>query len=71
MLEAVEKVEIRILADNVTDGLSSNPPFVEGEMAFLGRRGLTGSARCLCCEVHGLSSLVTVHSDGKTHASAR
>ena len=68
MLEAVEKVEIRILADNVTDGLSSNPPFVEGEMAFLGRRGLTGSARCLCCAVHGLSCLVTVHRGGKTHA---
>ena len=67
MLEAVEKVEIRILADNVTDGLSSNPPFVEGEMAFLVRRGLTGSARCLCCAVHGLSCLVTVHRGGKTH----
>src|SRR6266571_6902370 len=67
MLEAADKVEIRILADNVTDGLSSNPPFVEGEMAFLGRRGLTGSARCLCCAVHGLSCLVTVHRAGKTH----
>jgi 7,8-dihydropterin-6-yl-methyl-4-(beta-D-ribofuranosyl)aminobenzene 5'-phosphate synthase len=68
LLEAVEKVEIRILADNVTDGLSSNPPFVESEMAFLGRRGLTGSARCLCCAVHGLSCLVTVHRGGKTHS---
>jgi len=67
VLAAVEKVEIRILADNVTDGLSSNPAFVEGEMAFLGRRGLTGSARCLCCAVHGLSCLVTVHRGGKTH----
>ena len=66
MLEAVDKVEIRILADNVTDGLSSNPPFVESEMAFLGRRGLTGSARCLCCAVHGLSCLVTVHQGGNT-----
>jgi len=34
VLEAVEKAEIRILADNVTDGLSSNPPFIESEMAF-------------------------------------
>jgi 7,8-dihydropterin-6-yl-methyl-4-(beta-D-ribofuranosyl)aminobenzene 5'-phosphate synthase len=68
MLEAADKVEIRILADNVTDGLSSNPPFVEGEWAFLGRRGLTGSARCLCCAVHGLSCLVTVHRAGKTRS---
>jgi 7,8-dihydropterin-6-yl-methyl-4-(beta-D-ribofuranosyl)aminobenzene 5'-phosphate synthase len=67
VLEAVDKVEIRILADNVTDGLSSNPPFVESEMAFIGRRGLTPSARCLCCAVHGLSCLVTVHRGGRTH----
>ncbi len=67
MLEAVEKVEIRILADNVTDGLSSNPPFVESEIAFLGRRGVAFSARCLCCAVHGLSCLVTVHRGGKTN----
>jgi 7,8-dihydropterin-6-yl-methyl-4-(beta-D-ribofuranosyl)aminobenzene 5'-phosphate synthase len=63
-LEPAEKVEIRILVDNATDGLSSNPPFVESEMAGLGRRGLTGSARCLCCAVHGLSCLVTVHRGG-------
>ena len=63
MFEAVEKVEICILADNVTDGLSSNPPFVEGEKAW---RGLALSARCLCCAVHGLSCLVTVHRVGAT-----
>jgi 7,8-dihydropterin-6-yl-methyl-4-(beta-D-ribofuranosyl)aminobenzene 5'-phosphate synthase len=61
VLEAVDKVEIRILADNVTDGLSSNPSFVESEMANLGRRNISFSARCLCCAVHGLSCLVTVH----------
>ena len=68
MLDVVDKVEIAVLADNVTDGLSSNPPFVEGEMSFLGRRGLTGSAKCLCCAVHGLSCLVTVHRGGKTRS---
>jgi 7,8-dihydropterin-6-yl-methyl-4-(beta-D-ribofuranosyl)aminobenzene 5'-phosphate synthase len=67
-LEAAEKVEVRILVDNLTDGLSSNPPFVEGEMASLGRRAITGSARCLCCAVHGLSCLVTVHRGGTSHA---
>jgi 7,8-dihydropterin-6-yl-methyl-4-(beta-D-ribofuranosyl)aminobenzene 5'-phosphate synthase len=67
VLEAVDTVEIRILADNVTDGLSSNPPFVESEMAFIRRRGLTPSARCLCCAVHGLSCLVTVHRGGKAN----
>jgi 7,8-dihydropterin-6-yl-methyl-4-(beta-D-ribofuranosyl)aminobenzene 5'-phosphate synthase len=64
----VDKVEIRILADNATDMLSSNPPNVESESAFLGRRGSFGSARCLCCAVHGLSCLVTVHREGKSRS---
>lgn len=68
VLEAVEKVEIRILVDNSTDMLSSNPAFVESEMAFIGRRGLTPSARCLCCAAHGLSCLVTVHRGGNSRS---
>ncbi|MDP1866779.1 MAG: MBL fold metallo-hydrolase [Bradyrhizobium sp.] len=68
VIEAVDKVEIRILVDNATDVLSSNPSFVESEAAFIGRRGMTNSARCLCCAVHGLSCLVTVHRGGKSHA---
>ena len=68
VIEAVDKVEIRILVDNATDMLSSNPPFVESESAFIGRRGIASSARCLCCAVHGLSCLVTVHRGGKSHA---
>jgi 7,8-dihydropterin-6-yl-methyl-4-(beta-D-ribofuranosyl)aminobenzene 5'-phosphate synthase len=68
VIEAVDKVEIRILVDNATDMLSSNPPFVESEAAFIGRRGITSSARCLCCAVHGLSCLVTVHRGGNSHA---
>ena len=67
VLEAVEKVEIRVLVDNATDILSSNPAFVESEMSFIGRRGLTPSARCLCCAAHGLSCLITVHRAGRSH----
>jgi 7,8-dihydropterin-6-yl-methyl-4-(beta-D-ribofuranosyl)aminobenzene 5'-phosphate synthase len=62
-----DKVEIRILVDNATDMLSSNPPFVESESGYLNRRGFkTSSAKCLCCAVHGLSCLITVHRGGKT-----
>lgn len=68
ILETADKVEIRILVDNATDTLSSNPPFVESESAFIVRRGFTSSARCLCCAVHGLSCLVTVHRGGKSRA---
>jgi 7,8-dihydropterin-6-yl-methyl-4-(beta-D-ribofuranosyl)aminobenzene 5'-phosphate synthase len=67
LLEAADKVEIRILVDNATDMLSSNPPFVESESAYLNRRGFkTNASRCLCCAVHGLSCLITVHRNGKT-----
>ncbi len=68
VLEAVEKLEIRVLVDNSTDTLSSNPAFVESESAYISRRGLTPSARCLCCAAHGLSCLVTVHRGGASRA---
>jgi len=48
------------LVDNVTDGLSTAPSFVESEMAYHWRRGMKRLAgRCLCCAAHGLSCLVT------------
>jgi 7,8-dihydropterin-6-yl-methyl-4-(beta-D-ribofuranosyl)aminobenzene 5'-phosphate synthase len=60
LLQPADKVEIRILVDNATDVLSSNPPFVESEGAALTRRGFKLNAyKCLCCAVHGLSCLVT------------
>jgi 7,8-dihydropterin-6-yl-methyl-4-(beta-D-ribofuranosyl)aminobenzene 5'-phosphate synthase len=65
----VDKVEIQILVDNATDGLSTTLPNVETEFSFATRRGLRASSgRCLCCAVHGLSCLITVHSGGVQHA---
>ena len=67
-LEAADRVEIRILVDNATDMLSSNPPFVESESGYLNRRGFkVNSARCLCCAAHGLSCLITAHRGDKSH----
>jgi 7,8-dihydropterin-6-yl-methyl-4-(beta-D-ribofuranosyl)aminobenzene 5'-phosphate synthase len=68
-LETVDSVQIDVLVDNVTDSLSSVPPFVETEFAGLTRRRqgnwvLSGS--CLCCAAHGLSCLVTVRKGGVT-----
>jgi 7,8-dihydropterin-6-yl-methyl-4-(beta-D-ribofuranosyl)aminobenzene 5'-phosphate synthase len=69
MLETADKVEIRILVDNATDMLSSNPPFVESESGYLNRRGFkVSSARCLCCAVHGLSCLITAQRGDKRHS---
>ncbi len=39
-LAPVDKVEIQVLVDNVTDGLSTTPANVENEFAFATRRGL-------------------------------
>ena len=62
MLTPVDRLEIQILVDNVTDSLSSAPSFVETEMAYHWRRGMaTLSGSCLCCAAHGLSCLITAH----------
>ena len=66
---AADTVEIQVLVDNATDGLSSNPPNVETEFAFATRRGMRASSgRCLCCAVHGLSCLITVRRGDVSHA---
>lgn len=68
-LIAADAVEVQIIVDNVTDGLSSVPSFVETEFTALGRRRrgewvLGGS--CLCCAAHGLSCLVKITAGGTT-----
>jgi 7,8-dihydropterin-6-yl-methyl-4-(beta-D-ribofuranosyl)aminobenzene 5'-phosphate synthase len=67
-LTPVDKVEIHVLVDNATDGLSTTPSHVESEIGGLGRRRLPFSARCLCCAAHGLSCLVTATRGTVTHA---
>jgi 7,8-dihydropterin-6-yl-methyl-4-(beta-D-ribofuranosyl)aminobenzene 5'-phosphate synthase len=68
-LAPVDKVEIQVLVDNVTDGISTTPANVETEFAFATRRGLRASSgRCLCCAVHGLSCLISVHGGGTQHS---
>jgi 7,8-dihydropterin-6-yl-methyl-4-(beta-D-ribofuranosyl)aminobenzene 5'-phosphate synthase len=68
-LEPVDKVEVQILVDNVTDNLSSVPAFVETEFAALSRRRRgkwVMAGRCLCCAAHGLSCLITTHRGSQT-----
>ena len=53
-LRPIDRLEIQVLVDNATDGLSSTPSNVESEFNFAARRGLrSSSGRCLCCAVHG------------------
>ncbi|MGH3427987.1 MAG: MBL fold metallo-hydrolase [Mycobacteriales bacterium] len=61
----VDGLEVRVVVDNATDGLSSAPEHVEGEFTQLSRRGLPVSGRSLCCAVHGLSLLLTARRGGR------
>jgi metal-dependent hydrolase (beta-lactamase superfamily II) len=68
MIQPVESLEITILVDNGTDSLSTNPGFVEAEMAGAWRRGMKWlSGRCLCCAAHGLSCLITTRTPSLQH----
>lgn len=59
-LAPVDKIEIQVLVDNATDGLSSIPAHAESEFAYLERHGMRElSGDSLCCACHGLSLLVT------------
>ena len=59
MLEA-DRLEVLVLVDNVSDGLSLNPPDVESELGRLWRTGRMRSlgGSCLCCAAHGLSCAI-------------
>lgn len=70
--QPVESLEITALGDNATDRLSTNPGFVETEMASAWRRGderLSGG--CICCAAHGLSCLITTASWAASTCLAR
>lgn len=61
-LQPVDRLDIQVLVDNVTDYLSSTPPFVTREWAVLKRQGLrVTSGGAICCANHGLSLVITAH----------
>ncbi len=56
----VDRIEIQVVIDNVTDSLSSAPKFVTNEWPNLFRAGLRRiDGACLCCANHGLALVVT------------
>lgn len=62
LLSPVDRLEIQVLVDNVTDSLSSVPPFITREWAILQRRGMRLVAGgSLCCANHGFSLVITAH----------
>lgn len=64
-LKPVERLEVLVLVDNVTDQLSTNPDGVQSEFVALMKAGLTTVAgETICSAHHGLSLLVTAHAGG-------
>src|SRR5262249_29574640 len=65
LLSPIDRLEIVVLVDNVTDQLSSNPNGVQSEFAALMKAGMTTiSGEAICTAHHGLSLVVTAHRDG-------
>jgi 7,8-dihydropterin-6-yl-methyl-4-(beta-D-ribofuranosyl)aminobenzene 5'-phosphate synthase len=64
----VDRLEVQVLVDNVTDSLSTNPGGVRSELASLLSAGMAvWSGESICCAHHGLSLIVTAHANGTSH----
>jgi len=62
-LQSVDRLDIQVLVDNVTDSLSSTPAFVTREWSALQRQGMRiTSGASLCCANHGLALVITAHT---------
>ncbi len=68
MLSDVDRLEVQVLVDNVTDSLSSVPPFVTREWPALVRQGMRRVAGAgLCCANHGLSLVIRATAGEREH----
>ena len=62
VLQQVDRLDIQVLVDNVTDSLSSTPAFVTREWVTLRQQGMRITAGAsLCCANHGLALVITAH----------
>ena len=67
-LQPIDKLEVRVLVDNVTDNLSSVPDNVGQEIQTLSSLGMKAWAGdCMCCAHHGLSLVITAHIGSDSH----
>src|SRR5580704_7775729 len=67
-LAPVDKVEVHVLIDNVTDSYSTIHTHAEAEFNYLERHGMQElSGDRLCCACHGYSCLVTAHRGALQH----
>jgi 7,8-dihydropterin-6-yl-methyl-4-(beta-D-ribofuranosyl)aminobenzene 5'-phosphate synthase len=68
ILAEADRLEVQVLIDNVTDSLSSTPPFVTREWPALVRKGMRRVAGgSLCCANHGLSLVIRIIRGDREH----
>ena len=62
-IQTVDRLEVLVVVDNVTDSLSTNPNNVQTEWAGLLQSGRMQvlSGKATCCAHHGLSLLITAY----------
>src|ERR1043166_3028242 len=62
-LQTVDRLEVLVVVDNVTDSLSTNPNNAQTEWAGLLQSGRMQvlSGKATCCAHHGLSLLITAY----------
>jgi 7,8-dihydropterin-6-yl-methyl-4-(beta-D-ribofuranosyl)aminobenzene 5'-phosphate synthase len=68
-LTPLEKLEVQILVDDVTDPQSSVPAYAESEPNYLMRTGRmpVAAGKYFCCAAHGFSCLVTAYRGTQKH----
>lgn len=67
-MRLIDHLHVRVLVDNVTDSLSSNPAFVQTEWAGLHQAGMVElDGERVCCANHGLSLVIAGDVDGRRH----
>jgi len=67
-LEPVDRIEVQVLIDNVTDSLSSVPGTVTLEWPALMKAGMNEMAgSCQCCANHGLSLVINAYRANVRH----
>jgi 7,8-dihydropterin-6-yl-methyl-4-(beta-D-ribofuranosyl)aminobenzene 5'-phosphate synthase len=69
MLNVVDRLEVHVLIDNLTDSHSLIPAHAESEFSYLQRQGLEElDGDRLCCACHGYACLVTATLGGERHS---
>src|ERR1044071_4611026 len=70
-LQTVDRLEVLVVVDNVTDSLSTNPNNVQTEWAGLLQSGRMQvlSGKATCCAHHGLSVLITAYVGSEKRTS--